>query len=103
MMKGGLFPRIGAYGVLAVGFWLIFQGFETSNILVGILGGAIILVGMYLMTGVWRDMFAKFGGSYEMRKENDSSDDTSEDRIKQPRETDDFIDGSHQGGELPPK
>ncbi|MBT97352.1 MAG: hypothetical protein CL902_01840 [Dehalococcoidia bacterium] len=100
MMKGGLFPRVGAYAVLALGFWLMFQAFETSNILTGILGGAIIIAGMYLMTGVWRDMFAKFGGNYQLRKENSSSDDTSEDRIEG---TGDLIDGSDQGGELPPK
>ena len=99
-MKGGIFPRVGAYAVLALGFWLMFQAFETSNILTGILGGAIIIAGMYLMTGVWRDMFAKFGGNYQLRKENSSSDDTSEGRIEG---TGDLINGSEQSGKLPPK
>ena len=100
IMKGGLFPRIGAYAVMALGFWLLFQAFETSNILTGILGGAIIIVGMYLMTGVWRDMFAKFGGNYQIRKENSSSDNTSKENIEG---AGNLIDGSDQGGELPPK
>ncbi len=102
MLSGGLFPRVGAYAVLALGFWLLFQAFEKSNILSGIVGGALIIVGMYLMTGVWREMFANFGGAgYKIRKENDSSDDTAENRTGEsgPGDTGD---GSDQGGQLPP-
>lgn len=90
-------PRVGAYAVLALGFWLLFQAFENSNILSGIVGGALIIVGMYLMTGVWRDMFAKFGGNYKLRKENDSSDDTAENRTRETG-SGDISDGSDQGG-----
>lgn len=100
MMKGGIFARVAAYAVLALGFWLLFQAFEKSNILSGILGGVIIIIGMYLMTGVWRGMFAKFGGNYQIRKENNSSDDTAEDR---PKGTGDLSDRGDQGGQLPPK
>jgi hypothetical protein len=99
MLRGGLFPRIGAYGALALGFWLLFQAFERSNILLGIVGGALIIVGMYLMTGVWRDTFNRFGGSSRVRKENMSSDSTPEDNT---RETGDTVDGGDQGGQLPP-
>ena len=77
MLSGGLVPRVGAYLVLALGFWLLFQAFERSNILSGIVGGTLIIVGMYLMTGVWREMFAKFGSVDKIRKENDSSDNTA--------------------------
>lgn len=98
MLRGGLFPRVGAYAVLALGFWLLFQAFERSNILSGILGGALIMVGMYLMTGAWRDTFARFGGSPRVRKENRSSDDTSEDTAQG---TGDTLDGSDQSGQFP--
>jgi len=101
MLSGGLFPRLGAYAVLALGFWLLFQAFERSNILSGIVGGALIIVGMYLMTGVWKDMFAKFGGGYKMRKENDPSDDRAE-NITGETGSGDPSDGSDEGGQLPP-
>ncbi len=99
MLGRGLFPRIGAYAALALGFWLLFQAFERSNILTGVLGGALVLVGMYLMTGVWRDTFDRFGGNYKIRKENRSSDDTPEDTTGG---TGDTVDGGDQGGQLPP-
>ena len=99
MLSGGIFPRVGAYAVLALGFWLLFQAFENSNILSGIVGGALIIVGMYLMTGVWKGMFDKFGGNYKIRKENDSSDDKPEQRAGG---TGDSLDGSDEGGQLPP-
>jgi len=99
MLSGGIFPRVGAYAVLALGFWLLFQAFEKSNILSGIVGGLLIVVGMYLMTGVWKGMFAKFGGNYQLRKKEDSSDDTPKDRINR---SGDSLDGSDEGGQLPP-
>ena len=100
MLGRGIFPRVGAYAVLALGFWLLFQAFERSNILTGIVGGALIIVGMYLMTGVWRDTFARFGGGPpRVRKENRSSDNTPEGHTGG---TGDSIDGSDQGGQLPP-
>ncbi|HCP22664.1 MAG: MerC domain-containing protein [SAR202 cluster bacterium] len=101
MLGRGFFPRIGAYAVLAVGFWVLFQGFERSNIFIGVLGGAMIIAGMYLMTGVWRDTFARFGGSprpparrYQIPKESRSSDDTPDDATGEPG---DSVDGSNQG------
>ena len=103
MMKGGIFARVAAYAVLALGFWLLFQAFEKSNILSGILGSVIIIIGMYLMTGVWRGMFAKFGGNYQIRKENNSSDDTAEDSTEGAGGTGNLIDRGDQGGQLPPK
>ncbi len=111
MLGRGLFPRIGAYAVLALGFWLLFQAFERSSPLMGVLGGALILVGMYLMTGVWRDTFARFANSprirrkdYRIRKENSSSDDTSEANTRGTGDAvaGDPIDGSDQGSQLPP-
>ena len=96
MLNGGLFPRVGAYAVLALGFWLLFQAFERSNILSGIVGGALIIVGMYLMTGVWRGMFAKFGSVDKIRKENNSIDNTAQNRPRKTRPCD-TSDGSDKG------
>ncbi len=45
----GLLGRLLAYGVLAAGFWLLYQGFLRPNIPVGILGGLMIPAGMYLI------------------------------------------------------
>ena len=50
MLRGGIFPRVGAYAVLALGFWLLFQAFERSNILSGIAGGALIIVAAGFLT-----------------------------------------------------
>ena len=33
MMKGGIFARVAAYAVLALGFWLLFQAFEKFTII----------------------------------------------------------------------
>jgi len=104
MLSKGLFPRVGAYAVLALGFWLLFQAFERSNILSGIVGGALVIAGMYLMTGVWRDTFARFGGSYKIRKENQSSDNTPEEDTRGTGDTTarDSLDGGDEGRQLPP-
>ena len=80
MLSGGLVPRVGAYVVLALGFRLLFQAFERSNILTGIVGGALIIVGRYLMTGDWRGLFAILGTVDKVHKENDSSDNTAQNR-----------------------
>ena len=109
MLRRGLFPRVGAYAVLALGFWLLFQAFERSSILTGIAGGALIIVGMYLMTGVWRDAFARFGGPPRRQKENRASDNTpdihtagADETVARDSVARDPIDGSDQGGKLPP-
>ena len=99
MLSKGLFPRLGAYGALALGFWLLFQAFERPSLVMGVVGGALVLVGMYLMTGAWRDTFDRFGGTYKIRKENRTSDDTPEDSTGW---TGDTVDGGDQGGQLPP-
>ena len=45
----GVLARLLGYGVLALGFWLLFQGFLRPDIPVAVLGGAMILGGMYLL------------------------------------------------------
>jgi hypothetical protein len=50
----GLLARLLAYAVLGLGFWCLFQGFLRPNIPLGILGGAMIPAGMFLMVAVRR-------------------------------------------------
>jgi hypothetical protein len=49
-----LFSRIGAYAVFVLGFWLLFQAFERSSPGLGVLGGALVLLAMYMMVGFRR-------------------------------------------------
>lgn len=37
-------------GVFAGGFWLLFTGFQDSNIPIGVLGGVMIPLGLWLMS-----------------------------------------------------
>ena len=48
-LVGGLLGRLLGYAVFGLGFWLLFQGFLRPNILLGVLGGAMIPGGLYLM------------------------------------------------------
>ena len=54
MLGKGLLARLLAYAVFGLGFWLLFQGFLRPNIPLGILGGVLIPVGMYLIIGARR-------------------------------------------------
>jgi hypothetical protein len=45
----GLLARLLAYGAFGLGFWLLFQAFMKPSILMGVLGGVLIPLGMYLM------------------------------------------------------
>ena len=54
MLGKGLLARSLAYAVFGLGFWLLFQGFLRPNIPLGIFGGVMIPVGMYLIVGVRR-------------------------------------------------
>ena len=47
----GIFLRLASYAVFLLGFYLLFQAFENSNLLVGVAGGAAILAAMWLMVG----------------------------------------------------
>jgi multisubunit Na+/H+ antiporter MnhB subunit len=83
----GLVAQFLAYGVLGLGFWLLLQGFVRPNPGLGVLGGALILGGMYLLVTVRR------------RAASSPPDDLlggKEDNFGDP------VDGSHQGDKLPP-
>ena len=45
----GLLGRLLSYAAFVLGFWLLFQGFSKPSVPAGILGGAAILGGMYVM------------------------------------------------------
>ena len=53
----GFLGRFLAYISLALGFWLLFQGFQSGNLSAripfGLAGAASILIGMYLMVSIW--------------------------------------------------
>ena len=46
--------RLLGYGVWALGFWLLFRGFLRPNVPLAVLGGAMILGGMYLIVSARR-------------------------------------------------
>ena len=58
MLKGlgkGLLTRLLAYTAFLLGFWLLYLAFERSSPALGVVGGLIVLVAMYLMVGFRRD------------------------------------------------
>ena len=52
----GILGRLLAYGALAVGFLLLYRGFQAGDlgtgVPLGLGGGVVILIGMYLMVTV---------------------------------------------------
>jgi multisubunit Na+/H+ antiporter MnhB subunit len=83
----GLVAQFLAYGVLGLGFWLLLQGFVRPTPGLGVLGGALILGGMYLLVTVRRRAASNPPDASLGGKEEDLSDP---------------VDGSHQGDKLPP-
>lgn len=49
ILAKGLLARLLAYGGLGLGFWLLFQALQKSNVLLGLLGAVLIPTAMYLM------------------------------------------------------
>jgi xanthine/uracil permease len=68
----GLLGHLLAYAVLVLGFWLLYQGLLRSNIPLGILGGVMILWGMYLMVAVRR--IAVSAPTTDSTNDNDKED-----------------------------
>ena len=90
MLKGivrGLLGRLIGYALFGLGFWLLFQGFLRPNIPLGILGGAMILGGMYVMA-TYRRMSAI---TPESGAEGDKEDNPG-----------DSLNGGSQGDKLSP-
>ena len=57
-LLGGLLGRLAAYAVLGLGFWLLFRGFLLPSVVQGVLGGGLVLAGMYLMVIARRSQLA---------------------------------------------
>ena len=53
-LAGGLLGRLMGMGLLAGGFWLLFAAFNDSRIPLGVLGGAMILLGMWTLARLRR-------------------------------------------------
>ena len=83
----GLVAQFLAYGVFGLGFWLLLQGFVRPNLGLGILGGALILGGLYLMVAA-RRLSASNPANASLGGKEDNLGDS--------------FDGSHQGDKLPP-
>ena len=50
----GLLARLLAYGVFALGFWVLYRALLSESIPMGILGGGLILLGTYLIVNARR-------------------------------------------------
>ena len=68
----GLLLRLVAYALFLFGFWLLFQAFERSNILLGVGGGAAVLVAMWAMVGFRRSYTDRPGSAGDSRAGNPS-------------------------------
>ena len=49
LLAKGLFGRLLSYAAFSLGFWLLYQGFSRPTAVLAVLGGAVVLLGMYLM------------------------------------------------------
>ncbi len=90
MLKGiirGLLGRLIGYALFGLGFWLLFQGFLRPNIPLGILGGAMILGGLYVMATCRRMSAITPAAGTEGDKEDNPGD---------------SLNGSGQGDKLSP-
>lgn len=78
----GLLLRLGAYALFVWGFWLLFQAFERSSVIMGIGGGAAILAAMWAMVGFRRLPPVKPGRSSETGPSRKDAEPDSDDRPK---------------------
>lgn len=87
----GLLARLAGYGMLGLGFWLLFRGFGQTSLTAGIgmgLGGAgLILAGMFVLVSVRR------GGPGVIAPQPDGEAGSSQQEVIPV----DPVDGSNQG------
>ncbi len=70
----GLLARVTAYGVLLLGFWTMYQGFLRRSIPLLLVGGVLVLVGMWLIVFARRGPSAKNGEGPANTEEDDPGD-----------------------------
>ena len=76
IIAGSILGQALGIGLFAGGFWLLFLGFQESSIPLGILGGAMIPVGMWVMARVRR--FQSAGNSEQAYSYNTEAGNTEE-------------------------
>ena len=87
----GLFGRLLSSGVLALGFWLMFQAFQRSLFPLGLLAAPTIIGGMYLMVKV-RSIRPTESALLPVGNSIDQEEET----------LDDSLDGSDESNQLSP-
>lgn len=83
----GLLARLLSYTLFALGFWLLFRGFNLPHVGLAVLGGVMVLVGMYLMVKSRRAPSTTAGVGRASRKEDKPGD---------------LLHGGDKGDKLPP-
>ena len=79
-----LFGRLLSYAAFSLGFWLLYQGFSRPNAVLAVLGGGVVLMGMYLMVQARK---SDPGYSPEIDN-NKTSDPANADKMPTTREVD---------------
>ncbi len=67
LLAKGLFGRLLSYAAFSLGFWLLYQGFSRPNAVLAVLGGGVVLLGMYLMVQA-RKSDPSYGPAIDDRK-----------------------------------
>ena len=49
LLAKGIFGRLLSYAAFTLGFWLLYQGFSRPSPAMAVIGGAVVVLGMYLM------------------------------------------------------
>ena len=67
LLAKGLFGRLLSYAAFSLGFWLLYQGFSRPSPILAVLGGGVVLLGMYLMVQA-RKSDPSYGPAIDDRK-----------------------------------
>ena len=67
LLAKGLFGRLLSYAAFSLGFWLLYQGFSRPSVVLAVLGGGVVLLGMYLMVQA-RKSDPSYGPAIDDRK-----------------------------------
>ena len=70
----GLAVRLAAYAALLLGFMSLYEGFSGSSIPMGMLGGALIIAGMWLLAFARRGTYTGRGDNPAPVQEDNARD-----------------------------